>query len=136
MGIGGKAFPQQAIDDIRYHGIESNPYPLPNDDEEVQRLDDLQFVIRSLLGGNVIAPISPRATNIVDLGTGSGAWCIEVADQFPNTFVRGIDLSPIQPTIVPNNCDFVVHDINEGLPFDDCSIDLVQSRFEVIILNL
>jgi methylase of polypeptide subunit release factors len=81
-----------------------------------------------------MAPISPKATKIVDLGTGSGAWCIEVADQFPNAFIRGIDLSPIQPNIVPGNCDFVVHDINEGLPFDDGSIDLVQSRFDVIIL--
>jgi hypothetical protein len=58
--------------DIRYHGMDHNPYPLPNDDEEVVRLDELQFVVRGLYRANVLAPISPKATKIVDIGTGSG----------------------------------------------------------------
>jgi len=64
----------------------------------------------------------------LDVGTGSGAWCIEVADQFPKAHVVGIDLSPIQATTIPLNCEFIVSDLNEGLGFDDGSLDLVQSR--------
>jgi ubiquinone/menaquinone biosynthesis C-methylase UbiE len=114
----------------RYHGIEDNPYPLPNDDEEARRLDDLHDVCRYILKANVVAPISPKADNILDIGTGSGAWAIEVADQFPDTLVRGLDLSPIQPLYVPTNCEFLVGDLNEGLDFDDSSIDLVHSRHD------
>ena len=54
--------------------MHDNPYPLPNDEEEIVRLDELQFVVRGLYGANVLAPISPRATLIVDVGTGSGRY--------------------------------------------------------------
>lgn len=52
-------------DRCRYHGIEKSSYPLPNDDEEVYRLDRLQNVARTVLGANILAPISQRATHIV-----------------------------------------------------------------------
>jgi methylase of polypeptide subunit release factors len=64
----------------------------------------------------------------VDIGCGSGAWCIEVADEFPEANVCGMDLSPIQPNDVPDNCDFIVGDLTEGLDFDESLMDLVQSR--------
>jgi hypothetical protein len=48
----------------RYHGIEGNPYALPNDEGEVHRLNELQFVFRTLLGTNVVPPISPTSTDI------------------------------------------------------------------------
>jgi hypothetical protein len=54
------------------HGIETNPYPLPNDDEEIVRLDELQFVISGFFGPNILAPITRNPTAILDLGTGSG----------------------------------------------------------------
>lgn len=54
------------------HGIETNPYPLPNDDEEIVRLDELQFVISGFFGHNILAPITRNPTAILDLGTGSG----------------------------------------------------------------
>jgi hypothetical protein len=56
----------------RYHGIVDNQYPFPNDDEEVVRLDELQFVLRSIFGRNVLVPVSPIATRILDVGSGSG----------------------------------------------------------------
>ena len=92
------------------------------------RLDRLQIVFRSVLKKNVFAPISANPRHILDVGTGSGAWCIEVADQYPSANVVGIDLSPIQDTRIPLNCEFIVADLNAGLDFDDASFDLVQSR--------
>lgn len=62
-GKGGNT-PLCRVTDGRYHGVEDNPYPLPNDEEEVERLDNLQFVCSSFVGGNVVAPISRKPTNI------------------------------------------------------------------------
>lgn len=101
---------------------------MPNDDEEVERLDNLQFVCSSFVGANVVAPISRKPSNILDIGCGSGAWCVEVADQYTSAVVVGMDLSPIQPTLVPDNCEFIVADLTQGLDFHDGSQDLVQSR--------
>ena len=64
----------------------------------------------------------------VDIGTGTGAWAIEVANQFSSVVVYGTDLSPIQPNWIPPNAEFRVEDITQGLGFDDGSTDLVQSR--------
>jgi len=103
-------------------------YPLPNDDEEHKRLEDVQLVFRTLIGGNVIAPISEHPTQILDVGTGGGAWVVEVAKDYPEALIFGLDISPISRLDAPNNCKFIQGDLNEGLKFEDNSIDLVHSR--------
>ena len=66
---------------------------------------------------------------LVDIGCGSGAWVLEVGDKFTKTRVIGTDLSPIQPVEdLPDNVEFIVSDMTEGLPFNDGSTDLVHSR--------
>ncbi|KAL1982645.1 hypothetical protein VTN96DRAFT_1015 [Rasamsonia emersonii] len=47
---------------------------------------------------------------VLDLGTGTGIWAIEFADQYPSAQVIGTDLSPIQPPWVPPNCVFEIDD--------------------------
>jgi ubiquinone/menaquinone biosynthesis C-methylase UbiE len=115
---------------------------MPNDDEEFVRLEVVNFVMRSMYGRNVLAPINSNPSKILDVGAGSGIsptseeeilrtglWTIEVADQFPTTRVIGMDLSPIQPGEMPLNCEFVVGDLTKDLDlFDDGSVDLVHSR--------
>ena len=125
----------------RQHGVEDNPYTLPNDEDEKERLDLLQYCCSTLMGGNVIPPISSRPTQIgttipsyltglmaVDIGTGSGAWVIEVAHEYILTRVIGTDLSPIQLEDVPENVTFIVADLVKGLNFAEGSTDLVNSR--------
>jgi ubiquinone/menaquinone biosynthesis C-methylase UbiE len=109
---------------LRYHGVEGSPYPLPNDKEEHRRLDQ---VLRYWAARNVLPPLS-NPTNILDVGTGGGAWCIEVAHQYPGAVVTGIDISPIDREGVPENCNFIVANLNEGLKFEDNSMDFVHSR--------
>jgi hypothetical protein len=48
---------------------------------------------------------------MLDMGCGTGLWCIEMADDFPESTVVGVDLSAIQPSWVPPNCKFYVDDI-------------------------
>jgi SAM-dependent methyltransferase len=114
-------------DVISYHN-NKNVYPLTNDEEEHERLDDLQLACRTFLGGNILAPIPLDPMNILDVGTGSGQWCVEVANQFPNATVHGLDLSPILRKDAPTNCHFMTGDLRDGLKFDDNSMDLVHSR--------
>jgi SAM-dependent methyltransferase len=65
---------------------------------------------------------------VVDFGCGSGRWAIEVGEQYPGARVYGVDISPIQPTHIPLNVEYVLMDVTEGLDFEDGSTDLAQSR--------
>jgi ubiquinone/menaquinone biosynthesis C-methylase UbiE len=69
---------------------------------------------------------------LVDVGTGTGSWAIEVAELYRKCRVVGTDLSPIQPEDIPEdipeNVDFFLEDLVHGLNLDDDSTDLVNSR--------
>ena len=76
------------------------------------------------------APLSPeRVTQLLDVGTGWGAWVTEVAEEFPSATVIGLDISPVTRTDVPPNCRFVTADLTKGLPFEDGTFDFVHSRY-------
>ena len=47
------------------------------------------------------------------MGTGTGIWAIDVADQYPEAIVMGVGLSAIQPSWVPQNCKFELEDFND-----------------------
>lgn len=64
---------------------------------------------------------------MLDIGCGTGAWAIEFAEEHPNTRVIGTDLSPIQPTVVPPNVEFVIDDITAPWVFDH-KFDYIHSR--------
>jgi hypothetical protein len=49
---------------FRFHGIDNNPYPLPNDEVEKDRLDEIQLLFHTVLGTNIIAPIGPTPGQI------------------------------------------------------------------------
>lgn len=136
MDDGGILPPLLLILIQRYHGIDTSKYPLPNDTEEVIRLDKLHYLFRCVLRRNVLAPIGQNPTAILDVGTGSGRWVVEVADQFPSAIVTGMDLSPANPLYeLSDNCEFIVGDLTEGLKFDDNSLDLVHSRYFLALLK-
>ncbi|KAI9815829.1 MAG: hypothetical protein M1832_005243 [Thelocarpon impressellum] len=45
---------------------------------------------------------------ILDLGTGTGIWAIEVADRYHNAWVDGMDIANIQPERIPENLSFKI----------------------------
>ena len=56
----------------RYHGIPDNPYPYPSDEDEAERLDVMQWVLRIYYNGNIKIPLCAAADQIYDIGSGSG----------------------------------------------------------------
>ncbi|KAL8734682.1 MAG: hypothetical protein Q9166_001338 [cf. Caloplaca sp. 2 TL-2023] len=92
----------------RYHAYKAGSYPLPNDEQELERIDIKHHVALLLAGGNLhLAPLS-NPKRILDIGTGTGIWAIEMAEQHPDSQVIGIDLSPVQPTWYEKTLSFYV----------------------------
>jgi SAM-dependent methyltransferase len=113
-----------------YHGYRDGQYPIPNDDEEQDRLDLLHHLFKMVLGGALYtAPLSKKPQRILDVGTGTGIWAIEMADQFPMASVIGTDLSPIQPTWVPPNLQLYIDDAESDWLFRDSEkFDFIHAR--------
>ncbi|KAG8927375.1 hypothetical protein FRC01_007571 [Tulasnella sp. 417] len=126
------------------HGVPVNglsDYPV--DAAEFSRLDLHNAMFTASLGGPFPAPARediqhalrtlddhPRPT-ILDIGTGSGAWCVDMARAFPNADVVGMDLVPVKASSVPPpNCRFEVGNANTDLAemYTAESFDLVHVR--------
>ena len=72
---------------------------MPNDESELDRLDLTHQMLRITLGNKIyLSPIGDKPANILDIGTGTGIWAIEMADAFPSATIVGTDLSPTQPS--------------------------------------
>ncbi|KAF9166124.1 hypothetical protein DFQ26_008627 [Actinomortierella ambigua] len=84
-------------------------------------------------GGNFHAHIRYDIGRILDSGCGLGEWTMEMAKEFPNATVYGIDINPeLFPDVhqnVPSNCLFSQSDLLGRLCFPDQYFDFVYQRF-------
>ncbi|KAN0095936.1 S-adenosyl-L-methionine-dependent methyltransferase [Hyaloscypha variabilis] len=113
-----------------YHAYNAGKYVLPNDEEEKDRMDIQYHALRILFEEKLFyAPIDKNPQCILDIGTGTGIWVMDVGDEYVSAKVIGTDLSPIQPRFVPPNVQFEIHDCTEyPWTFPENSIDLVHTR--------
>lgn len=71
------------------------------------------------MGGNLYCAPIKDPQSVLDIGTGTGIWAIDFADEFPSALVIGTDLSPIQPGFVPPNVKFYVDDFEQDWEFPE-----------------
>ncbi|KLU85185.1 hypothetical protein MAPG_04215 [Magnaporthiopsis poae ATCC 64411] len=111
-----------------YHAMSAGKYFLPNDDQEIERLD-LQHSLMTLTiqGRLCLCPKNDGAHTVLDLGTGTGIWAMDYADTHPEAEVIGVDLSPVQPAFVPPNCSFEIDDIEKDWTWSK-KFDFIFSR--------
>ncbi|KZF23510.1 S-adenosyl-L-methionine-dependent methyltransferase [Xylona heveae TC161] len=114
----------------RYHKFREGEYLYPNDEPEQDRLDMLHHIYRLMLGGSLHkAALPPSPQRVIDLGTGTGIWALDFADEYPSATVEGVDLSPIQPRWIPPNCKFIVDDIEAEWPYPtEQAFDYIHQR--------
>lgn len=82
-------------------------------------------------GSLYLSPIPdpvPSGYEVLDIGTGTGTWAIEFAEEHPTAEVTGVDLSPVQPAFVPSNCQFIVDDIEYDWAYEK-RFDFIHGRF-------
>ncbi|KAH7185492.1 S-adenosyl-L-methionine-dependent methyltransferase [Fusarium flagelliforme] len=116
----------------RYHSFRAGAYNFPNDDVEQEREDMKHAMVRLLSGQKLhFAPLGDNPQNILDIGTGTGIWAIEMGEQYPSANVLGIDLSPIQPTWLPPNVHFMVDDVESSWLHPQNHFDYIHSRHTV-----
>ncbi|KAH7311586.1 S-adenosyl-L-methionine-dependent methyltransferase [Stachybotrys elegans] len=122
---------------LRYHAYHAGQYAFPNDETEQHREDLKHHLILYLCDNNYFyAPVKPlleEGIEVLDLGTGTGKWCMELADTYPATTFHGMDLSPIQPDWVPENVLFVVDDIEHegGWTYGEERFDYIHIRHTI-----
>ena len=137
-GASRRARPLRSLLGRQY--LVEEPYFLAKDDQEINRLDFQHFLFRFALKGNYAAPIN-APTNILDVGTGTGRWAMELAALFPRANVIGLDVvpPPADDSLSlgngldrrPDNYVYVQGNVLEGLPFPDATFDFVHQRLLV-----
>jgi len=110
------------------------PYALPQDGDEISRLDFQHFLLRNAMRSNYLAPLT-APKDILDVGTGTGRWALEMAARFPDANVVGTDVTASTTaeigfglTDIPRNYMFLPANVLERLPFADNSFDYVHMR--------
>ncbi|KAG8953837.1 hypothetical protein FRC04_001467 [Tulasnella sp. 424] len=112
------------------------------DGEEHGRLDIQHEMLKAALGGLYVRQAAPAVRRalafrkdgdpnlILDIGTGSGCWVIDMAKQYPHAEAIGMDLAP--PNFAsppPSNTRFECDDANHGLTqYFPESFDVVHCR--------
>ncbi|KAF9871598.1 hypothetical protein CkaCkLH20_11009 [Colletotrichum karsti] len=120
----------------RYHRFREGLYNFPNDEVEQEREDMKHAMVKLLFSQRLhFAPISDSSQQMLDIGTGTGAWAIEMGDKYPSSTVLGVDLSPIQPDWVPPNVKFEVDDVESSWLYPTNHFDYIHSRHTVVAIK-
>lgn len=109
------------------------PYLLPKDSMEDKRLNYQHHVLYRTISNHYLAPLTPTtAATILDVGTGTGIWPVDMAAIFPQARIIGVDVALTSlPHPLPTTCLFAQANILEGLPFPDEQFTYTHQRLLV-----
>ncbi|KAF7723082.1 hypothetical protein EC973_002366 [Apophysomyces ossiformis] len=107
-------------------------YMLISTEEEADRIQLKNDLVKLAFEGEFAIPIDfSRLTRVLDIGCGPGAWCLDLAQHYPQLEVIGVDCTDMFPANAPPNCRFWRHNVLHGLHghFEEASIDYCHIRF-------
>ncbi|KAK7210093.1 hypothetical protein V2G26_017271 [Clonostachys chloroleuca] len=114
----------------KYQSSKTTEYWAPTDERHIEGNDIAHHIALLLLDEQLtLAPISSHPQQILDIGTGTGIWAIDMADQYPGAEVLGTDISAVQPDWVPPNCIFQIDDAQLDWTFKENFFDFVHIRY-------
>ncbi|CAK3830603.1 Hypothetical predicted protein [Lecanosticta acicola] len=125
------------VENGRKYSTLRDDYWGPSDDQQFETMDagHLMYLLMEGERDNLLyrAPVD-NPKYVLDIGTGTGTWAIDVADKFPDASVYGVDLYPPPNTWVPPNCHLEVEDVILGdwsfrKPFDLIHMRLLLGAF-------
>ncbi|CAG8804257.1 22480_t:CDS:2, partial [Gigaspora margarita] len=122
------------IDGRRYHNVENIHYFLPNDDQEIDRLQLQHYMMRYIWHSNFSSPVrdllNEGGVHVLDVECGPATWILEMASEFPKCEFTGVDVVPVMPlTIKPKNTKFIEANVLKGLPFPNDHFSFTYTRF-------
>ena len=125
--------------------MSENTYVAPTESAaEMARLIDQDRLVTEAMGGLFPPDLDPKAVRaVLDVGCGPGGWAREVAYQYPEMRVTGIDISQTMIDYANgfvrveglDNAQFQIMDATQPLAFSDGSFDVVNARFMVGFLR-
>ncbi|OLN95530.1 Demethylmenaquinone methyltransferase 3 [Colletotrichum chlorophyti] len=99
--------------------------------DEIERLQLMHVVLSIVFENRLLFPPVTRPRRILECGSGTCDWAIDVAQQYPTCEVVAIDICPhIWPdeTQTPPNLNLQVDDLNGRFTFPSNHFDLVHSQ--------
>ncbi len=115
--------------------LDDAPYLLPKDAQEDERLRFQHYALHRAFGNHYLAPLSPETRTILDVGSGTGIWSIDMAQQFPQAHIMGVDIALTSlPPVLPSTCLFGQADVLQGLPFPTQQFDFTHQRLLVFAI--
>ncbi|KAL7788734.1 S-adenosyl-L-methionine-dependent methyltransferase [Trichoderma ceciliae] len=121
---------------VNHHGrifqsvaLANNIYFAPIDEDEIARLGEMHSMLRTVFDNRLIFPPVSRPGTILECGFGAANWAIDVAEQYPDAEIVGLDISPhMIPEETPDNLDLQVDDLNGEFTFPSNHFDVVHSQ--------
>ncbi|KAL8761103.1 MAG: hypothetical protein Q9184_002754 [Pyrenodesmia sp. 2 TL-2023] len=94
------SYPNHTENGREYHGYRRGMYLYPCDGTEQQRMDYMAQLFRQARNNKIheyplISHVEPP--RVLDLGCGTGLWCMEMAEMYPHAEIWGMDLVNILP---------------------------------------
>lgn len=128
--VGSSVFSFTYENGRRYHSdrFSKAEYYMPNDEKEQDRLDLYHHIFLTMNKGKLYNAPLDHPQKVLDIGTGTGIWAIDFADEHPEAEIIATDISPIQPSWVPPNLKFEVDDAAEAWTFGENTFDFIHLR--------
>ncbi|RXG47272.1 hypothetical protein VDGE_07094 [Verticillium dahliae] len=113
------------INGRHFQSSTTTDYWAPTDEKHIEGHQYMLLLMDNKLYN---APIGNNPQRILDIGTGTGIWAIDMADEFPSAEVLGTDISAVQPSWLPPNCKFEIDDAQLDWTFPVNHFSYIHAR--------